>query len=51
MRSPLDITGREVNDPSLDAFTEGKDSMVTIYVEGKDANYLRRLNTSFVSFY
>ena len=28
-------------DPILDAFMEGKDSLVEVTVEGKDANYLR----------
>jgi len=28
-------------DPILDAFLEGKDSLVEVSVEGKDANYLR----------
>jgi len=28
-------------DPVLDAFMEGKNNMVSVDVEGKDANYLR----------
>jgi len=28
-------------DPVLDAFMEGKDSLVEVSVEGRDANYLR----------
>ena len=28
-------------DPILDAFMEGKDSLVEVSVEGRDANYLR----------
>ena len=28
-------------DPVLDAFLEGSDKLVTVAVEGKDANYLR----------
>lgn len=28
-------------DPVLDAFLEGSDNLVTVAVEGKDANYLR----------
>jgi len=28
-------------DPILDAFREGKDSLVEVSVEGRDANYLR----------
>ena len=28
-------------DPILDAFLEGKDSLVEVSVEGRDANYLR----------